>query len=69
MTDAVPENASRALWAKCGSCGHIWPAAYYPMELAKIGRILEQHGSCPKCGGEGFMARQHEGVLLEGHGA
>ena len=59
-------EASKALWAKCADCAHIWAAAYYPMEMAKVGRIASQHSNCPKCGGKGLVAKQDNGVLLEG---
>lgn len=56
-------NASLPFFAKCADCGHIWPAAYYPMELAKIAKILLA-AMCPKCGASGdriLVADQHCG--------
>jgi DNA-directed RNA polymerase subunit M/transcription elongation factor TFIIS len=57
---------SKAFWAKCGPCGHIWAAAYYPCDLAKFGRIIGRCG-CPKCGERKrvFLAKQDNGTLLE----
>lgn len=64
------EWATKALWARCSnaSCGHTWAAAYYPMPMAKMARIVRRHSTCPKCGEEGRMAKQDDGVLLEGEG-
>lgn len=61
----MAEEADRALWAKCKSCGHIWAVAYYPMNLCKFAKIVKQHSNCPKCDGEGLLAKQEEGFLLE----
>lgn len=58
-------EAKKALWAKCPDCGHCWPAAYYPMNLADMGRVLKS-ATCPHgCKGKPLLARQEDGELLE----
>lgn len=59
------EEASKALWAKCESCGHCWAVAYYPMELGKFARMAKRHSRCPKCDSPGAIAKQDNGELLE----
>lgn len=34
---------------ECGACGHAWVAAYIPMEMGKLGRLLKGL-HCPSCG-------------------
>jgi len=62
---STPE-LNKAFWAKCGECQHIWPAAYYPYDLAKFARVVAR-SVCPKCGEDKrvFIAKQNDGVLLE----
>lgn len=60
------EAGSKPLWAKCNDCGHTWAAAYYPGAMDRIFRIMEKHADCPKCDGKGYLAKQKNGVLLEG---
>jgi len=61
----MAEDATKAFWAKCRSCSHCWPAAYYPMDMAKMGRIIGR-ATCPKCGDrKPLVAKQDDGVLLE----
>lgn len=58
---------SKPFWAKCSACGHIWPAAYLPMEMAKAARVFRSI-RCPKCaaGPKGIVpAKQDDGNLLE----
>lgn len=61
----MPDVATKAFWAKCPaeSCGHCWPVAYYPMELAEFSRLMQEHHRCPKCGTPGVVAKQYGGVL------
>ena len=39
---------SKEMWVRCGKCEHKWLAAYLPMELEKVARIMRRL-SCPKC--------------------
>lgn len=59
----MTEPASKALWVKCGTCGHRWVAAYYPLPLGQFASILKKHANCPKCDGPGFLAEQTDGEL------
>lgn len=63
MSGAEPK---KPLWARCGSCGHCWPALYAPMSLA-IAALLMQRAACPACGESKsiFVAQQRDGVLRE----
>lgn len=57
--------SDKALWAKCPGCGYCWPAAYYPIDLAKLGGLLKEC-TCPKgCAGAPVVAKQSDGMLLE----
>ena len=38
-----------AIIVRCESCGHSWIAAYLPMVMAKIARLMKGL-ACPKCG-------------------
>jgi hypothetical protein len=59
------ELATKALWAKCPACAHCWPAAYYPIDMAALGRVLK-HIVCPKgCTAPAILAKQDDGVLQE----
>lgn len=62
---AAADEASKPLWAKCKECGHCWAAGYYPMEASKFADIVSGHSMCPKCGAAGYVAKQHDGELLE----
>jgi hypothetical protein len=59
------DEATKAFWAKC-QCGHIWAAAYYPLDMAKFATIL-MRCTCPKCGERKRItpAKQDNGKLLE----
>ncbi len=58
-------DLSLALWSKCPACLHCWPAAYYPIDLMKIGKVLKGC-KCPKgCGAPPVLAKQDNGKLLE----
>lgn len=58
-------EATKALWAKCDRCGHCWPAAYYPINLSAMARVLKGV-ACPKgCEGSPILAKQDDGVLQE----
>lgn len=64
MDQSVSQPA-KALWAKCPTCRHCWPAAYYPVELATMARVLK-NVTCPKgCVGSPLLAKQSDGKLLE----
>lgn len=44
------------LWLTCKPCAHTWIAAYLPMEMSKVGKLLKG-ARCPKCGDKAiFMA-------------
>lgn len=60
-----PAPASTPLWARCPSCGHCWPAAYYPLSLALFAKVAKRQSRCPKCDTPGIVAKQKNGVLLE----
>lgn len=56
---------TRPFWARCGACGHCWPVAYLPMDMATVARLASS-ATCPKCGGRKlFVANQRDGVLQE----
>lgn len=58
-------DATKALWAKCESCMHCWPAAYYPIDLMSMSRVLKGC-KCPKgCRGKPVLAKQDDGELQE----
>lgn len=59
------DEPRKALWAKCPSCRHCWPAAYYPLELSVMARVLK--GTvCPKgCTTPALLAKQEDGELQE----
>jgi hypothetical protein len=46
------ERELNAFYARCGECGHVWPALYLPMELAKACKVLKRV-FCPKCATSG----------------
>jgi len=57
----------KPFWVKCPPCGHVWAAAYAPMEMGAFGRLLAAT-RCPNCGSgpKGILiAKQKEGVLNE----
>lgn len=63
------DERDKAFWAKClvPACGHIWAAAYYPMDASKFARIAMK-ATCPKCGAtkdKVGIAKQDSGRLLE----
>lgn len=62
---AEAKAASKPFWAKCRKCDHCWPAAYYPMQMSKICKIIAA-AICPKCGDrKPVVARQEDGELPE----
>lgn len=66
-TSPDPEEPRKPLFAKCVKCQHCWPAAYLPMELAVMAKVLSRV-FCPHCGATPkhvVLARQSEGILLE----
>ena len=44
----MSEIRPNAFFVRCGECGHVWPAVYLPMELAKACKVLKRV-FCPKC--------------------
>lgn len=53
-------------WAKC-KCGHIWIAAYTPMEMRLFASVMKKV-TCPMCGAgpkQICPAKQTAGVLEE----
>ena len=57
--------SNKTLWAKCPVCKHCWPAAYYPIDMAKLGALLAG-ARCPKgCDDTPLVAKQEDGKLLE----
>lgn len=63
----MSDDETKALWAKCSNtaCGHIWAAAYYPLNMARLSQIIGRHSRCPKCDEPGLLAKQDNGVLKE----
>lgn len=64
---SVDEEANKPFWAKCTVCSHVWVAAYYPMMLEQMGKIL-QGLHCPKCAADATKitpAKQEDGELTE----
>lgn len=43
MIDRQPFNV------RCGACGHVWTAAYTPMGMTRLGKVLKNI-HCPACG-------------------
>lgn len=61
-------TGDRPFWAKCSACQHIWAAAYYPIDLGTMAKILKR-AACPKCGNtKPGVAKQDDGRLLEPKG-
>lgn len=63
---AIIEEPRKPFWAKCTICQHVWAAAYYPMMLEEMGKLL---GSlhCPNCAADAKKitpAKQDDGKLL-----
>lgn len=49
MVDEPPKDLSKPFNVQCGECEHIWAAAYLPILLDDIAKILLS-ASCPLCG-------------------
>lgn len=62
---SATNNTKKAVWARCPECGHCWAAAYYPVPLADLGKIIAKHCDCPKCDSPGVIAKQQDGELIE----
>jgi hypothetical protein len=63
----MTDGEKKPFWAKCAECGHCWPAAYTPIELGLIGKMLKRL-HCPMCGADARklrVAKQDNGVLKE----
>lgn len=44
-----PVEDRRPMRARCGACEHRWDAAYLPMTITKVARLLARL-TCPSCG-------------------
>ena len=42
-------EAKQPLYVLCGACKHVWVAAYTPMEITRIAKVLKGI-HCPACG-------------------
>lgn len=49
MDGEAPKDLSKPFNVQCGECKHIWAAAYLPMLLEDMAKILRA-ASCPLCG-------------------
>lgn len=57
-----PRPGGTPMWLRCGACQHVWVAAWLPMELGKVGRLLKRT-HCPACAGgprKIFLARKRD---------
>lgn len=53
----------------CGPCKHAWTAAYLPMEVSKLVRLIKG-ARCPKCGGnEIYMGGETAATSAESQGS
>lgn len=55
----------------CKPCGHVWPVAWLPMEMAACGRLLRRAG-CPMCAASGrsiFVATAEQADAWSAKGA
>lgn len=68
----MADDPSRSeLWITCGPCIHTWIAAYLPMEMGKIAKLMKRL-RCPKCGIGGkrlFMAKESDIKIASHHNA
>lgn len=65
-TPSTPEE-KKPFWAKCDVCKHCWPAAYLPMEMGLVAKLMKGL-RCPKCGVGSkkiLIAKQDNGILKE----
>lgn len=42
-------DAGDKIHVRCEDCGHSWIAAYLPMAMAKVAKLMKGI-ACPKCG-------------------
>ena len=59
-------EARKPFWVKCGSCGHVWTAAYLPMVAEQFAKAAKC--CCPNCANGPkniFIAKQADGELKE----
>ena len=59
MTDDRTEER-RPMYAECMDCSHVWAAAYIPMPLAVIAKVLHDV-HCPSCGADAGDIVVYEG--------
>lgn len=59
----------KPFWGKCAGCGHCWPIAYLPMEVAAVAKLMAA-ARCPACASKTLViAKQGGGVLQEPNAA
>lgn len=64
----MSDPSGKEFWVTCEPCAHTWIAAYLPMEMGKIAKLMKGL-RCPKCGEGGkriFMAKKAD-VLAASH--
>lgn len=44
----MAEEKKRPFWASCTECGHVWTAAYLPMEMRAFSKLTKAL-HCPNC--------------------
>jgi rubredoxin len=44
-------GSEKEFWVKCKPCGHVWIAAYLPMEMFKFAEVAKG-AHCPCCGAD-----------------
>lgn len=47
---SAPEGKS-PMNVKCGKCNHVWTAAWLPMEMRKVAKVIGKL-HCPACGND-----------------
>lgn len=67
LSASKPGEERKPFWAKCAKCGHIWIAAYAPMEITAFAKAVGA-AHCPMCAAgpkDIRIAKQEDGKLLE----
>ena len=49
VSQAKNMSERRPFNVRCGACGHVWTAAYTPMGMTRLGKVLKGI-HCPACG-------------------